>query len=663
MAHPSAVFPLACRDQLLTVYFVTHTSRETQPCLLLPLTRAESLLTITGRDLVIVAPARAGNQKIPEVLSSGYRNTGISHMVADVALSIDLAIILLAAAAAGFVAKQTGQPTIIAYILAGVVIGPVVLGLVEVTELTETLSELGLALLLFLLGIKMRIEEVRHILRPIVMISLPQMAAVGVVGFAISIALGFGVEASIIIGLAVMYSSTAVVIKMLTDRNETTTLHGKIDVGILLAQDVVVVIILAVLAAGRPENPVDIVTTLAVVLTLVAIITILALGASRFTLPQIFSRVADNRQVFFLIALSWAFLFVFISDEINLFLAPLGVEAYLSIEMGAFLAGVSIAQLPYSKELQDRVNPLTDLFVMIFFVSVALNLQTEDLLHYWQEAIIAAVLLLVAKFLIFFTLINWQRFDSETTFLGSIYMIQVSEFGIVVGVAALAGEFIEVEVLGFLTLIALLTMGISVYFFAYATALYERFEPHIARFEATDTFTEEKREFVDHAVIVGYDDLTRNVIELVDENFDDMVVVDRRTDHIAALNEAGYESVFGDFGSGSIRKDVNLKKAAFVLSSSDQLEIGKTILREVSPDTTVILEANDPVEAQSLYDRGADYVIRSVPLASDRLAAYLEALLTDTSVFAEAADRDEGLLRHPVPFPPVHERMEGQLDD
>jgi len=550
-------------------------------------------------------------------------------MVSEVALSLDLAIILLAATVAGFLAKQTGQPTIIAYILAGVVVGPVGLGIVEVTELTETLSELGLAFLLFLLGIKMRIDEIRHILAPIVKISLPQMAGVAAVGTGVSLALGFDTIESVIIGLAVMYSSTAVVIKMLTDLDETTTLHGKMDVGILLMQDVVVVIILAVLAAGRPDSATEVATTLAVVLTLVAIITVAALAASKYALPPVFRRVADNRQLFFLIALSWAFLFVFVSDNVNLFLAPLGITAYLSIEMGAFLAGVAIAQLPYSKELQDRVNPLTDLFVMIFFASVALSLDAGELFFYWEQAVVAAVVLMVGKFVIFFVLLSWQRFDSETTFFGSLYMIQVSEFGVVVAAAAVAGEFIGVEILGFLTLVALLTMGVSVYFFAFGDALFERAGPYLSRFEAEETFTEQKREYTDHAVVVGYDDLTRNVLGLLEDYYDDLVVVDRRTDHVAQLEAEGYDAVFGDIASSSIRKDVALEKADFVLSSSDSVDVGKKILRETSDDATVVLEANDPGDVRDLYDRGADYVIRSVSLSSDRLVDYLGALLEE----------------------------------
>ena len=594
----------------------------------------------------------------------------MGNVVSEVALSLDLAIILLAATAAGFLAKQTGQPTIIAYILAGVLIGPVVLGIVEPTELTATLSELGLAFLLFLLGIKMRIGEIKHILAPIVKISFPQMAAVALLGFGLAYGLnyipflqGFGMVESIIIGLAVMYSSTAVVIKMLTDLGETTTLHGKIDVGILLLQDVVVVIILAVLAAGRPESATEVGTTLAVVLTLVAIITVAALAASKYALPPIFRRIADNKQIFFLIAISWAFLFVFVSDNVNAVLAPLGITAYLSIEMGAFLAGVSIAQLPYSKELQDRVNPLTDLFVMIFFASVALSLDAGELFAFWQEALVVAAALMVGKFLIFFALINWQRFDSETTFFGSLYMIQVSEFGVVVATAAVAGGFIGVEILGFLTLVALVTMGISVYFFAYGKTLFERVDPLVSRFEARETFTEDKQEYNNHAVVVGYDDLTRNVIGLLDDQYDQLVVVDRQAAHIEELSREGSNVVFGDIGSGSIRKDIVLKKADFVLSSSDQIEIGKTILKGTKSDATVILEASTPEDARALYDRGADYVIQSVALSSDRLADYLEALLEDPTAFETAAARDAELLRDPQLFRDLHEGMAGELDD
>lgn len=578
------------------------------------------------------------------------------------ALTVDLAIILLSATVMGFVAKQTRQPTIVGYIVAGVLIGPAVLGIVEVGELTETLSELGLAFLLFLLGIKMRLDDVRYVLKPIVKISFPQMGLVGLAGGGVAMALGFGPLEAFIIGLAVMYSSTAVVIKMLTDKDEATSLHGKIDVGILLVQDIVVVILLAVLAAGRPESLAEVGATLAIVLTLVALISAAALAASRYALPPLFRRIADNRQVFFLIAISWAFLFVLISSEINVLLSPLGIEAYLSIEMGAFLAGLAIAQLPYSKQLQDHVNPLTDLFVMVFFVTVALDLEASQLLFYWQEALITVLILMPAKFLIFFGLIYWQKFSVETTFLGSINMIQVSEFGIILGVAAAAGGFVGEEVLGYLTLLALVSMAISVYFIEYNHMLYDRLAPYLERWEREAVFEANKKEYEGHAVVIGYDAVTRSVLPLLAEHYDDVVVVDRRVDHISILEEHGYEALYGDFRNATIRKDAALNRAQFVLSSSVELDVNTALLREAHPDAVVFVEAENAADARVLYDRGAHCVIMSTQLAGDRLSAYLKAFLEDAEVFREVVQVDAELLRSPAAIPAMHKKMVGDLD-
>jgi len=584
-------------------------------------------------------------------------------MVTEIPLTTDLAVILLSATLVGFLAKQSGQPTIIAYIITGVLIGPAALGLVEVTELTETLSELGLAFLLFLLGIKMRLDEISHILKPIVLISIPQMLAVALVGIGLSLLLGFGTVEAVIIGLAVMYSSTAVVIKMLTDKDEATSLYGKIDVGILLVQDIVVVIILAVLAAGRPESVTEVATTLGIVLVLVAAITAAAIGASKYVLPPVFRRIADNKEVFFLIAISWAFLFVLVSGEINVILAPLGITAYLSIEMGAFLAGLAIAQLPYSIELKDRVNPLTDLFVMVFFVSVALTLELSELIFYWQEALLAAVVLMVGKFIIFFLLINWQNFDLETTFLGSIGMMQISEFGIIVGVAAQQGGFIDVEVLGFLTLLALLTMSVSVYFMAFNHELFKLTSPYLSRFDTADSFGGGKADYKDHAVVIGYDDVTRNALDILAKQYDDVVVVDRKTAHVSALERAGYESVYGDFRSNTVRKDAAIKKADFVLSSSVQTDVNKAILREVDKSATVFVEAERIEDAQELYDAGAHCVIIASQLAAERLTAYLGAYLDDKASFEQAVKTDRKLLGDHDKFPETAAYFGGELDD
>lgn len=568
----------------------------------------------------------------------------------EVALSTDLALILLAATLVGFLAKQTGQPTIVAYIAAGLFLGPAVLGIVTPGELTETIAELGLAFLLFLLGIKMRIDDIRHVLRPIVLISIPQMVLVFLVGLGTALLIGFSLLEGTVIGLAVMYSSTAVVVKSLTDKDEATSLHGKIDVGVLLVQDIVVVILLAVLAAGRPDNLVEIATTLVIVLVLTVAIVILALGASRTVLPVIFRRIADNREIFFLIAISWLFLFVFISDNINLFLAPFGVEAYMSIEMGAFLAGLAIAQLPYSKELQGYINPLTDLFVMIFFVTVALYLDPNQLFAYTSEALIAAAILMPAKFIIFFVLIDWQRFSLETTFLGSINMVQISEFGIIVTVIAVEGGFIDPGILGFITLLALFTMGLSVYFIEFNHHIFDRLEPVLSWWATDEPYHEGTREYRDHAVVVGYDDVTQNAISILAQQYDDVVIIDRTVRHIETAEREGYDTIYGDAQNSTIRKDARLKQASFVLSSSVQLDVNKTLLESVGQDTIVFAEAKHLEHASELYAAGAHCVILPDHFAAELLADALELFMSDPDGFESFIDDQLGLLEETSPF-------------
>lgn len=586
-------------------------------------------------------------------------------MVSDIALATDFAIIIVAAAVVGFLAHRSGQPTIVAYIITGLLLGPAAFGIVEVGELTETMAELGLAFLLFLLGIKMRLEDIRHVLDPIVRISIPQMFLVALAGVSVSLAVGFDLWQSVLIGLAVMYSSTAVVIKMLTDMDDATSLHGKIDVGVLLVQDIVVVVLLAVLAAGQPDTAAEVATTLVTILVLFALLGFAAIFASRYLLPGVFRRIADNKDVFFLIAVAWAFLFVFVSEEIELFTALFGIEdIVLSIEMGAFLAGLSIAQLPYSQELQDRVNPLTDLFILVFFVSIGLQLDRDALLALAPEALVAAAVLMPAKFVIFFALIRWQGFDLETTFLGSVNMMQVSEFGLIVGAVAVTGGFIEEELLGFLTVLALTTMALSVYFIQYNRYLYARAEPYLVRFEQDDDGRDRgKKAYTGHAVVIGYDEMTRHALPLLREHYEDVVVIDRQISHIEALEETDYDAIYGDFRHGKIRKVSGLKKADFVLSSSVEPDVNKALLREVGEDATVFVEARLTADARDLYDHGAHYVILGTQLAAERLSEFIEAYITDTETFAREMKREIERL-HGTQTRSEPERLsEGDADD
>ncbi|WP_255190614.1 cation:proton antiporter [Natronobeatus ordinarius] len=551
--------------------------------------------------------------------------------MSQIALAADFAIIVVVATAVGIIARQTGQPTIIAYILTGIILGPVLFDVVTDEGLVDLMAELGLGFLLFLLGMKMRFDDIREILRPITNVAIGQTVLQTALAFLVAWALGFGTTEILVIALATVFGATPIIVKILTDKDEITSLPGKIDVGVLIVQDIYLVIVLALFAADSLDNATEIATTLGVIFVMMTFIGIFSIASSRYLLPRLFRRIADNKDVFLIVAIAWAFLFIAIAEGFD-----------LSVEVGAFLAGISLAQLPYSKELEDRITPITDFFILVFFASIGLQIEgVEALLFYWQEAIIASLVLMIGNFWIMFYLIDREGFTVETSFLGSINMVQVSEFSLVVGALAFAQGYIESEILGYLSLMALLTMSVSTYIVMYNHEIYERVGPWFSRFESEGKQDTELGEYRDHAIAIGYDEVTERALPLLEEEYGQVVVIDRKTEHVEALEAEGrFDYIFGDFRHSEVRKAANLKNARFVLSSSVQVEVNRALLEEVSDDAMVFVEAERINDARTLYDLGAAYVVMSTYLTAEKLSDYLERYFTDEETFSEAIEAD-----------------------
>ncbi len=545
----------------------------------------------------------------------------------DIALGADFAIVVVVATVLGFLARRTKQPTIVAYIFTGLLLGPVFLNIVTDDGLVGVMAELGLGFLLFLLGIKMRFDEIREILRPIVNIAVLQTVLQTALAFAVAWFLGFGVTDTVVIALATVFGATPVIVKILSDKDEITTLPGKIDVGVLIVQDIYLVIILAIFSAENLGNVQEIAISLGQIGVLMAGIGLLSYLSSRYLLPRLFREIADNKDVFFVVGVAWAFLFIYVAETFN-----------LSVEVGAFLAGLSLAQLPYSRELEERVRPITDFFILVFFSTIGLQIAADELLHFWWQAVVASVVLMVGNFWIMFYLIDRENFSVKTSFIGSINMVQVSEFSLVVGALAVQRDFVESEVLGYLSLMALLTMSISTYIIMYNHWIYERVKPFFSRWESEEEIDVDISEYQNHAVVVGFDGMTKDALKILDDKYG-VVVVDRNTAHIETLEDWDYDYIYGDFRHGEIRKAARLKYADFVLSSSVQYEINSRIVEEAK-DATVFVEAETASDAARLYDDGADYVIMSTVLASERLAEYLRTYFKSREGFLDDVSDD-----------------------
>ena len=550
-------------------------------------------------------------------------------MIPEAAIAYDFALVILTATVLGFLARKTNQPTIIAYIATGLVLGPVMFDVIGESQLVSLMSELGIALLLFLLGIEMKIDDIREILRPVANIAVLQTVLQTALAFVIPLMLGFSVQETMIIALCTVFGATPVIVKLLTDKDEASTLPGKIYIGVLILQDIYLVVILALFSSGTLGNPAQIGFTLGKILVLMSLVGALSLVSSRYILPVLFSRVADNRHAFFIHGLAWAFLFISLTAELN-----------LSIEVGAFLAGLGLGQIPYREELKERIRPITDFFMVIFFSSIGLSLTADNLTAYWLEAVIASVLLMIGNFLIMFYLIDREKFTPKTSFLGSLNMTQVSEFSLVVGAIAVTQGYIQGDILGYLSLMALITMTASSYLINYNQEIYGKVEHLLRRFESDEKKDIELRRYRDHAVVVGYNPIVERIIPAIKQSYGEVIVVDRDPSSTEKLSRADFEYIYGDFNHGEIRKAAGIKDAAFVLSMARDMKVNHHILRDTGWETPVFLEAENFEDAAELYDRGAEYIMIENVVTADKMADYLELYVEDPEVFQEEIQDD-----------------------
>lgn len=514
-------------------------------------------------------------------------------MVFSGLVPVDFGIILVTAFVLALIASRTGQPTVIAYLVTGLVLGPVFLDVVEASSFVNLVSELGFPLLLFLIGLEMKFDAFRSILSKVGRIAAAQVVAQQVMAFTVAYFFGFGLVESFYISMCTIFGATPVVVKMLTDKHETSSLPGRIDIGVLILQDFFMVVVLGFLAAGQINSPSDLVITFGKIIFLGVALGIAAFEASRTIESKLLGDLAHNRHAFFIQGMAWAFLFISLADIVG-----------LSLEIGGFLAGISLGQVPYSTELQEKVRPLTNLLLAVFFASIGLSLNAQELFVYWREALIAIAVLSSSAFAVMYGLTRWQGFSTETSFKSSINLTMMSEFGLVAGAVAVEQGLLAAGILGYMTLIKLITNGYAVYLIQYNDRIYRFFRPYLGD---DDTECRETEESGNYAVIFGDSRLDEVVRPVLDSSFDRVIFVEPDPHEMRNLESEGEEFVFGDPRHPEVRRDAGVEEASAVISLEEDFELDRELAEEL--DSFFVAVASDSEEASRLRDSGADHVI------------------------------------------------------
>jgi Kef-type K+ transport system membrane component KefB len=528
---------------------------------------------------------------------------------------VQMAAVLVVAAVIGGFALALRQPLIVAFIAVGVLVGPASLGWVTAGTELELLASLGIAVLLFLVGLKLDPQLVRTTGPVALAAGLGQVAFTSLVGFLIGLGLGLDVLSAIYVAVALTFSSTIIIVKLLSDKRELDDLHGRIAVGFLIVQDIVVVIALIVITALGDVGGGEVGNRL--ILTLLRGIGFLAvlLGLMKWVLPSLVGRVARNKELLVLFGVAWA-----------VGLAAVGEVLGFSVEVGAFLAGFSLASTPYREAIASRLVSLRDFLLLFFFIDLGAKLELDLIGGQVGDAIVLALFVLIGNPIIVMLIMGIMRYRSRTSFLAGLTVAQISEFSLILAALGVRVGHIDDSVLGLVTLVGLITIGLSTYLILYSQPLYERLSPFLGRFERKQLHQGEEHHRLTEGdvdvILYGAGRHGTLIAQGIEAQGQRVLVVDLDPDALDRCRRTGLQVIYGDAEDPEFLLSIPLDQASWVVSTVRGLDINLALmhgLRATGYEGKLAVTAHDPIEAARLESEDVDMVIAPFAVAAERV--------------------------------------------
>lgn len=525
-----------------------------------------------------------------------------------------LSIVLVIAAAVSIVMRLLRQPLIIGYIFTGIVVGPSLLGLIKNDRIAfDTFSDIGIALLLFIIGLELNVAIIRRLGRVVVVTAAAILAVVGALGYAISLAFDFNSIESLIIGLSLFFSSTIIIAKVLSDKKQLTRLHGRIALGIILFDDIVATFALLFIASGSGGR-LGAHEAIWLVVKGLGLLAVMVLVASKL-LPKLSKFMASSQEMLFLFAISWGF-----------GIATLVNAAGYSIEVGALFAGVALAHLPYAPEIGARLKPLRDFFIILFFIVLGEGLSLHHLQSVLWPAIVFSLIVLVVKPLVVMAALGTSRYTKRTSFKTAINLSQISEFSIIVAVLAHSAGFVGEDVSAIITLVAIITIAVSTYLMHYDDFLYNKFEKHLRLFERSVVHEKKRQPEAYPLILFGYKKGGHEFIKTFRGMRKRFIVVDYDPEVIDTLQRQRIEYLYGDATDSELLEELNIENTKLIVSTITDHPTNEALLRYIrrhNEEAVIICHSGDYNDAALLYKLGATYVMLPHLIGSERMSAFI----------------------------------------
>lgn len=536
---------------------------------------------------------------------------------------IEFGIILIIASILGVIAKIFKQPLILAYLVAGILIGSFAFGVVKNPQIIETFATIGIVFLLFLIGLELNPKKLLEVGSSAAVVGLGQIALSGIIYWIVASAFGFSGIGAVYLALGLSFCSTAIIITLLSNRGELDSLHGKMIVGILLVQDFVAILALTLIGSSQTDAG-QISAIILVAKTLVKAITLFVFSGlvSKYILPHVFARIAKSHELLFISSLAWCFILVIIASGLG-----------FSPEIGAFLAGVTIAPLPYAAHIGAKTSPLRDFFIMIFFIYLGTNLVFENIGKMILPTIVFSFLILIINPLVVMLIMGSLGYRKRTSFLTGITLAQISEFSFIVMAMGVKTKILPAESITLVSMVAIVTVFFSTYLISKSREIYHALRNCLGFLESTKkhkTLSNISGKLKDHIILIGCNRVGGGILETLKENNLPTIVVDFDPKRIEQMIEAKDNCIYGDATDHDIVGELNLEKARLVISTIDNLEESKLLLniyKKINKKVSIILVAADDDEAAELYKSGADLVIVPTTISSDFISYTLEKIM------------------------------------
>jgi Kef-type K+ transport system membrane component KefB/Trk K+ transport system NAD-binding subunit len=525
-----------------------------------------------------------------------------------------LSLIIVIGAAVALIMRAINQPLIIGHIITGIIVGPALLHVASSPSTLALFSDLGIALLLFIIGLGLNPQIVKEVSKTATYVAVIQVGAITLVGFLLGLALGLEKTPAAFLGFSLAISSTIIILKMLSDKREQARLYGKIAISVSLVQDLIAIALVVVTSAGHTKS-------LAVGSTLALAVKGVILGfiiywVSNRLMPKLHKLISGSQEFLFLFAIAW-----------GLGSAALFQKIGLSSEIGALLAGVCLASQPYAQEIAARLRPLRDFFVIVFFIALGANLNLSDIGSKLSVILVSALVVIILKPLISMAVMGYLGYTKRTSFKASVALAQVSEFSIVLVLLGEQRGLINSSIVTAITLIALCSIAASSYLILFSDRIFSTLERYLGIFERSQTHSEPAIPKNYEMILFGYQKGGHEFVKVFRQMTKDYVVIDYDPEIIESLEQRKIPHIYGDVTDVELLDEANVAKAKLIVSTMTEPLANSDLLsylKRKNSQAVVIAEADSPKQAGRLYDEGASYVILPHFIGGEKIGAFVK---------------------------------------